>query len=309
MKNIMKKLTASFLLLGILFSGFSSVYAEELNAGTNVGTVTYAIWNNGYCIMNPNPKYGLWEDQMKSISSSLPANEYTFSVYLDLTKSSPIPFGDDPQWFRDPSIYWEHQGYATLAEAVAAAREYAENWINANNGTPYTSAFNASFVLFDPDQTPPTISISSPTNSTYLDEQSPTVSYSVTDNISGVDYKSISATLDGQPISSETTISLYTLSIGSHTLTVSASDNAGNVATQSVTFQVNTSIDSLKGLVSQFTNNGLIENRGISNALTQTLDSGNLQSFVNQVESQSGKQINATVANYLLRDANFLLGQ
>jgi hypothetical protein len=309
MKSIMKKLTASILLLGILFSGFNSVHAEELNSGTNVGTVTYEIWNSGYCIMNPNPYYGLWEDEMKGNSSALPVNEYTFSDYLDLKKSAPFPFGDDPQWFRDPSIYFEQKGYATLPEAVAAAREYAKNWINANNGTPYTSAWSASFVFFDPDQMPPDISITSPTNSTYLDEQSPTMTYSVTDNISGVDNKSISATLDGKPISSETTVSLYTLSMGSHTFTVSASDSAGNVATQSVTFQVNTSIDSLKGLVSRFINNGLIDKSGVSNALTQALDSGNLKSFVNQVEAQSGKQINATVANYLLRDANFLLGQ
>ncbi|MEH7304987.1 DUF7402 domain-containing protein [Neobacillus drentensis] len=67
------------------------------------------------------------------------------------------------------------------------------------------------------------------------------------------------------------------------------------------------SIDSLKALVKRFTETKEIDNAGIANSLQAKLAKGNLKSFVNEVEAQSGKHITAEAAQYLLRDARALL--
>src|SRR5262249_32469837 len=112
-----------------------------------------------------------------------------------------------------------------------------------------------------------------------------------------------------QTISQGATIPLYTLPLGSHVLIVTASDLAGNTSSQTVQFQTTTSIQSLQVLITQFTNDGWIDNAGIANSLQSKLSANNLEAFVNEVQAQSGKHIIAQYANYLLRDAEHLLSR
>lgn len=100
----------------------------------------------------------------------------------------------------------------------------------------------------------PVISILSPSAAAYITSNQPTMSFNVTDEQggSGVNLATVSATLDGTPITGLARTSItngykfsYTppsaLSDGAHTLAVTAKDNDGNTAQGiSVTFTIDT---------------------------------------------------------------------
>ena len=104
------------------------------------------------------------------------------------------------------------------------------------------------------EKTPPVITITAPTASALIINNKPVITWTVTDDDSGVNANSIGITIDsGSKVTSgitKTAISngykcTYTptaaLADGSHTIKVDASDNDGNAATQkSVTFKVDT---------------------------------------------------------------------
>jgi hypothetical protein len=90
------------------------------------------------------------------------------------------------------------------------------------------------FAIFKPvtDITPPVITLADPGPQTYA--CSITVAYSATDETSGV--ASLTATLNGISVSNGQAVTLT--HAGSNTLSVTATDGAGNSATQSVVFAV-----------------------------------------------------------------------
>lgn len=83
------------------------------------------------------------------------------------------------------------------------------------------------------DKTAPVINIASPTSGPYYTSGSITLDFSGTDSLSGME--NVTSTLDGSPVSSGQTFSLAALA-GSHTLTVTATDKAGNKTAKTVTF-------------------------------------------------------------------------
>ncbi|MFF5401151.1 hypothetical protein ACFY5J_28600 [Peribacillus butanolivorans] len=102
-------------------------------------------------------------------------------------------------------------------------------------------------------------------------------------------------TLDSHSYQIGTTIPLYTLPLGQHTLVVSSSDLAGNQVSKTVHFQTVASIDSLKALVTR-----------IVDSLQDKLANNELKGFVNEVKAQSGKHISGEASKYLLRNAQYL---
>ncbi|UVI33566.1 DUF7402 domain-containing protein [Paenibacillus spongiae] len=146
-------------------------------------------------------------------------------------------------------------------------------------------------------------------NSIYEDSGDLTPQIKLTDNLSGVDTSKTMVTLDSQSYQIGTTIPLYTLPLGQHTLVVSASDLAGNQASKTVQFTTVTSIDSLKALVKRFANNKEIAKADVATNLLEKLANNNLKGFMNDVKAQSGKSISSKAAQYLLRDAQYLLTQ
>lgn len=99
----------------------------------------------------------------------------------------------------------------------------------------------------------PTITITSPTQGAFLDNSTPTITFKVEDNDSGVAESTIKLTIDDSEYTTEVVKSpveggyecSYTPTValgdGEHTITVNASDNDGNAATaQSVTITVDT---------------------------------------------------------------------
>jgi 2',3'-cyclic-nucleotide 2'-phosphodiesterase (5'-nucleotidase family) len=179
------------------------------------------------------------------------------------------------------------------------------------------------------DITAPVITINSPTATTYLHPNFLTLDFSAVDGPDGTTpsfaapsgVKTLAATLDGVTVINGQVIDLYTLALGDHTLTVTATDFYGNTATKSVTFSVDATIDSLKDSLKRFLDEGKIDDVGVYNALLSKLEAFQagvsrgknasaanvLQAFINQVTAQSGKHITAEAAALLIKDAEWII--
>lgn len=155
----------------------------------------------------------------------------------------------------------------------------------------------------------PVINITGLADGTYSDSENVTPVVTLSDASSGVDSSKTTVTLDGNSVQSGTTIPLYTLSLGTHTFIVNSTDLAGNTSSCTVTFQITTSVESLKSLVTNFAKAQWIDNAGNANSLESKLNDNQLNALVNEVKAQSGKHITSEAANYLLRDAQYLLYQ
>jgi PKD repeat protein len=103
----------------------------------------------------------------------------------------------------------------------------------------------------------------------YGDSTTRTVSWTTTDATSGV--ASTSATLDGETITSGSEIRLWELELGEHALVVEATDEAGNVTEEGVTFTVETSLEDLAALVDRFRGDGRMS-KGAAIALQRQID-------------------------------------
>ncbi len=176
-----------------------------------------------------------------------------------------------------------------------------------------------SSVTFAYDSVAPVITISAPTSQAYLHPKFLTLAFSAADAGSGM--KTLTASLDGTPVTNGQVIDLYTLSLGNHTLKVKAVDQLGNTRESTRAFSVTATVKSLISSVNRFTLDGQIKHRGITILLdvmldiTQKfLDKGRvnlakleLNSFIKVVQSQSGKYIAVKAANLLIADARWVL--
>lgn len=182
------------------------------------------------------------------------------------------------------------------------------------------------------DKTPPAITIVSPEPKRYAFKESITVSFQASDPTSGL--VNVNATLDDVAVENGSVRS--DLPLGEHTLSVMAVDLAGNNATKTVTFSVSkrnegggngdkgkptTSAISVTGLIDTIdegVENGLIDNRGIARSLIAKLEACQkkigtgqnetavniLHAFIDHVQAQRGKHIDANFADELIEQAN-----
>nr|WP_211239716.1 ThuA domain-containing protein [Jiangella gansuensis] len=91
----------------------------------------------------------------------------------------------------------------------------------------------------------------------YGDSQDLTVTWTATDN----GPVTVTAELDGEPISSGTVLALHAVPLGLHELQVTATDAAGNSTTQRITFFVTTSFADMELLITRFEDDGLLDKR------------------------------------------------
>jgi hypothetical protein len=164
-------------------------------------------------------------------------------------------------------------------------------------------------ISFNLDSTAPEITLTDVVNGTYNDSLDITPVIALDDSLSGVDAGKTTITLDGKGVQQGVTIPLYTLTLGSHTLIVTASDLAGNTSSKKIVFQTTTSIQSMQALVTNFMESGWIDNAGIANSLQSKLSSNALAALVNEVKAQRGMHISVEAADLLIRDAQYLLSQ
>jgi 2',3'-cyclic-nucleotide 2'-phosphodiesterase (5'-nucleotidase family) len=186
------------------------------------------------------------------------------------------------------------------------------------------------------DNTAPVITIFSPFAQAYLHPYTLKFDFKAVDARSGL--KALGAKLDGTTVTAGQKIDLYTLSLGNHTLTVTAIDQLGNTSTKSVTFSVTATVQSLVTSVNRFVAEGKIDDHdcnfhddhhgdhhGDGNCIQKKLldvlrDAQSdlnrhrtndaikdLKRFIDLVKSQSGKQITTSAANLLIADANWVI--
>jgi hypothetical protein len=167
------------------------------------------------------------------------------------------------------------------------------------------------------DNTPPVISIAQPQATTYPHCGVLTLTYTVDDG-TGSGVASFTPTMDGRitlpggvGLQSGQPINLLTeLALGTHTFSVTATDNVNNTSATSVTFTIIVTADSIKCDVTELLSAGCIDDGGISSALTSKLSAaqaaisrGNIQTAINtltalknQISAQAGKHIATSCA-------------
>ncbi|WP_186438251.1 DUF6359 domain-containing protein [Cohnella terricola] len=137
----------------------------------------------------------------------------------------------------------------------------------------------------------------------------------VTDNLSGV--KSVGYTLDGVAIQSLSAISPANLSVGNHTLVVTAVDQAGNQTTVSATLTCGMDLDHLSTLVAWGEDHDLIKNHGTAQSLQSAIkniqkaknDSDRakgLSQLADDIRQHTNKQIDSGFAQRLLEAVAYL---
>ena len=161
------------------------------------------------------------------------------------------------------------------------------------------------------DTTPPDITITSPQDgATFTIADDINIIFSVTDPESGV--TNLTATIDGNTVTSGTVIPASTLGVGTHTLTITATNGVGLNSTKQATFDISVTVDGLTALTDELYNSGFITSAGIRDAMIEklsainiSLSSGNFIAALNQIDvlfqfiqqAQFNKFINSIVSD------------
>jgi uncharacterized repeat protein (TIGR01451 family) len=172
------------------------------------------------------------------------------------------------------------------------------------------------------DTVSPTLAIASPQARAYLHSNVLTTSFSAIDGGSGLAAGMPTAALDGVAVANGGNISMLTLTLGTHSFVLMATDVAGNSRSQSLTFTVVATIDSLIASVDVFAGQNKIDDSNTVKSLQSKLNDakqaaqrGNrtaainkLQDFIGLVQAQSGKHVTADVGQILVADAQYVIG-
>ncbi|MFG1703305.1 PQQ-dependent sugar dehydrogenase [Nonomuraea sp. M3C6] len=167
------------------------------------------------------------------------------------------------------------------------------------------------------DKTNPVLSMTGVEAKPYGDSASVTPVVSATDAVSGV--AGVTAKIDGKQVVSGAPFPLWSLSLGEHSLTGTATDNAGKITTQTVTFSTTTSYTDVRALIGRFKQSGFVTGKAAYDLLEQ-LDQAErhekkgkpglaidaLKRFV-KIAEQRGNVPNAAARAALVRDAQALI--
>ncbi len=124
------------------------------------------------------------------------------------------------------------------------------------------------------DTVAPTVTVTTPRAATYTHPTKLKLSFATADNVA---LRWSTAKIDKMRVSSGSTIDLYGLAIGRHTLTVSATDYFGHTTTKATTFTVEASIASLKASVTRFYGEHRIKLTSVRNLLIADLNAAQRQ--------------------------------
>ena len=142
------------------------------------------------------------------------------------------------------------------------------------------------------DQTAPSVTITGNAGS-YTVDQTVNIGCAYSETLSGIAIQ----------LCSGASGPAYSLGVGAHTVSGSATDNAGNTGTASGSFNVVVTSGSLCNLVKAW-----VSQHGIANSMCKQLENGALGAFQNHVRAQSGKSVTAGNAAILIGLADALMG-
>jgi len=172
------------------------------------------------------------------------------------------------------------------------------------------------------DSVAPVLAITSPQARAYLHSDVLAMAFSATDAGSGLAAGMSIARLDGVAVTNGQSISLLTLALGTHSFVLAATDVAGNSRSQTVTFTVAATIDSLIASVNLFATQAKIDDSKTVKSLLaklndakQAAERGNkatainkLQEFIELVRAQNGRHITVDAAQILIADTQYAIG-
>ena len=110
------------------------------------------------------------------------------------------------------------------------------------------------------DTAPPTITITSPQNKTYLNDQILNIEFEVKDDKTELENMETEIYLDNQILESKN-IDLALRSLGEHKIKIIARDEAGNQSEEEIIFQATTSLDALIKNIKHYYELGLIKSQ------------------------------------------------
>lgn len=264
---------------------------NEHSIGSNASLVFISAFANSYNFSDQTTPV-----TAATVTPAVPTGSngwYTSDVTVSLTANDDLSGVAKTEYSLDGGTTW--QTY-TVPVTLSQDGQYTVSYRSTDNVGNVEAAKTISFNL-----------VTGVVHSTYNDSLDITPVITLDDSLSGVDASKSTVTLNGNAVLQGSTISLYTLPLGSHTFIVTSSDMAGNKSSQEIVFQTTTSIQSIQVLVTRFTNAGWINNAGIANSLQSQLSANALAAFVNHVTAQRGKHISVEAADYLIRDAQYLL--
>ena len=237
--------------------------------------------------------------RFRRIGISPPPHGFPLPVY-----PSTLPF----------PVHWAHADLPAGSQSVAvqltgADDAYLMQWSGESFGQLLESRHVQQLTL---DNTPPVIAINQPTAKQYTHADTLTIDYNVSDGI-GSGEKSDTPKMDGSTtltngtlVTNHLLIDLFSeMTLGTHTFSVNALDNVNNAATQSVTFSIVVTPDSLEQEVNLFLGFGCIDSSGLANSLVSKIEAaksriaaGDMHSAINtfsallnQLQAQAAKHI------------------
>ena len=227
-------------------------------------------------------------------------------VCAQVTPASPT--GNNGWYTGDVSIDW--QGYG----AQAFAKDGCEDGPVTAEGTTTRSCSVTTTAA-------PILSSGAVSETVMRDSRDPVVTYTGNHGAYTIDEQvsigcSASDPVPGSGLDSDTCEDLdapaWSLALGSHTLSATAEDVAGNVGSGSATFTVSVTYASLENVVARFSSNPDVT-RGLndklvaaSKAKTATTRNSQLNAFENQVSAQTGKALTEEEARLLISFAEAL---
>jgi len=310
--------------LGTLGGPYSIARAVN-NAGQIAGTSNYSLTGPQHAVIwagdGPQDLGTLGGQSQPTWSEASGMNE-TGQV---IGRSKPLSCPDS-----DPNC---HHGFVwsestQMLDLPPLPGKYTRSWAVAISNTGYVVGYSGYWiyphwytraVVWTADSTPPVINIASPEPSNYLHSDMLVIDFSASDpsGLAGPP----TATLDGFVVNNREEINLLSLPLGMHTLSVVAIDNVGNSGSQSVSFNIIATLDSLIEAVNYFVQKGEVNDNNLWKSLFRKLSEaqeavkrGNmnvavnkLRDFMDQVNAQSGKQITTYSASLLITDAEYVL--
>ncbi|KKR44438.1 MAG: PGAP1 family protein [Candidatus Moranbacteria bacterium GW2011_GWC1_45_18] len=117
-------------------------------------------------------------------------------------------------------------------------------------------------IRYNPDKTPPTITVSSPEKKDYTNDEILAIDYEVQDPESGVASNVWQVEKDGQNVGwQKNAVDLSFEHLGNYVLRINAADNAGNSIEKEANFQVVTSLEAIRNNLNHYFSLGLIKKK------------------------------------------------